>query len=254
MDFSKYIKDFESDTLYYGDKNFITNSQLGKLEHSPAKLEHYRKYGQDDTNALLFGRAFHLNILEPEKYKEQVISYDGTRRGKAWDEFKAGNDDKTIITQGETRSLLKMREKLLSIPRVVNLLSGGKAEIVNCWEDGDTGVYCKGKTDYYKEENGVKIMVDIKTTQNHTMNSFRGSCMKYGYDRQSAFYLDGFGADEFWFIVIEKTEPYDVGIYMCSKEFIEYGREKYKNLLNLYDHYFIKQEKEIKDYYVESIL
>ena len=34
----------------------------------------------------------------------------------------------------------------------------------------------------------------------------------------------------------------------------EYGREKYKNLLNLYDHYFIKQEKEIKDYYVESIL
>ena len=86
------------------------------------------------------------------------------------------------------------------------------------------------------------------------MNSFKGSCMKYGYDRQSAFYLDGFDADEFWFIVIEKTEPYDVGIYMCSKEFIEYGREKYKNLLNLYDHYFISQEKEIKDYYVESII
>ena len=254
MDFAKFIKDFQSDTLYYGDKNFITNSQLGKLEHSPAKLEHYRLYGQDDTNALLFGRAFHQNILEPEKYREQVISYDGTRRGKAWDEFKESNNNKTIITKGEERSLIKMREKLYSIPRVVNLLSNGVAEVVNCWEDNDSGVYCKGKTDYYKEENGRKILVDIKTTQNHTINSFRGSCFKYGYDRQSAFYLDGFGADEFWFIVIEKTEPFDVGIYMCSEEFVTGGRNKYKDLLYVYNEYFIRQNKEINDYYVESII
>jgi len=254
MDFSKYIKNFDSDSIYYGDKNFITNSQLGKLAHSPAKLEHYRKYGQEDTNALLFGRAFHQNILEPEKYKEQVISYDGTRRGKAWEEFKSSNSDKTIITKGEERSLIKMRDKLYSIPRVVGLLSGGKSEIVSCWEDNDTGVYCKGKADYYKDENGRKILVDIKTTQDHTQRSFMGSCYKYGYDRQSAFYMDGFGADEFWFIVIEKTEPFDVGIYMCSDEFVEYGRSKYKELLNIYDSYFIKQEKEINDYYVESIL
>jgi len=254
MDFAKYIKGFDSDAIYYGDKNFITNSQLGKLAHSPAKLESYRMYGQDDTNALLFGRAFHQNILEPEKYKEQVISYDGTRRGKVWDEFKLNNSDKTIITKGEERSLLKMRQKLYSIPRVVGLLSGGEAEIVNCWEDSDTGVYCKGKTDYIKEENGRKILVDIKTTQDHSQRAFMGSCYKYGYDRQSAFYMDGFEADEFWFIVIEKTEPFDVGIYMCGDEFVGGGRGKYKNLLNIYDHYFIKQEKEINDYYVESIL
>ena len=254
MNFDKYIKEFQSDALYYGDKNFITNSQLGKLAHSPAKLEHYRQYGQDDTNALLFGRAFHQNILEPDKYKEQVISYDGTRRGKAWDEFKLGNSGKTIITQVENKSLLKMRKKLLSIPRVSNLLSGGVAEVVNCWVDEDTGVYCKGKTDYVKDENGRKILVDIKTTQNHAISSFKGACMKYGYDRQSAFYLDGFGADEMWFIVIEKTEPYDVGIYMCSDEFVGFGRDKYKDLLNIYDTYFIKQEKEVNDYYVESII
>tara|TARA_R100000664_G_scaffold34129_2_gene54211 strand:- start:1684 stop:2448 length:765 start_codon:yes stop_codon:yes gene_type:complete len=254
MDFAKYIKNFDSDTIYYGDKNFITNSQLGKLAHSPAKLEHYRKYGQDDTNALLFGRAFHQNILEPKKYKDQVISYDGVRRGKAWDEFKLNNDDKTIITKGEEKSLHKMREKLLSIPRVKNLLSNGQAEVVNCWEDQDTGVYCKGKADYVKDENGRKIIVDIKTTQSHVMNEFRRSSLKYGYDRQSAFYLDGFGADEFWFIVIEKTEPFDVGIYMSSESFMEVGRTKYKELLNLYDTYFIKQDREINDYYVESIL
>jgi len=54
--------------------------------------------------------------------------------------------------------------------------------------------------------------------------------------------------------VIEKTEPFDVGIYMSSEGFMELGRTKYKELLNLYDTYFIKQDREINDYYVESIL
>ena len=254
MSFDKYIKEFESDAKYYGDKNFITSSQLGKLAQSPAKLEHYRKYGQEDTSALLFGRAFHLNILESEKFKDKISVFTGTRRGKVWDEFKEANEESTIITEKEYSSIERMREKLYSIPRVVNLLSSGVAEVVNCWSDDSTGVYCKGKADYVKNENGRTILVDIKTTQSHNENAFRGSCMKYGYDRQAAFYMDGFKADEFWFIVIEKTAPYDVGIYMCGDEFISMGRSKYQDLLKTYDYYFIKQEKEIKEYYNESIL
>jgi len=254
MDFTKYIKVFESDTKYYADKNFITSSQLGKLAHSPAKLENYRLYGQEDTNALLFGRAFHLNILEPDKFKNKVISFDGTRRGKVWEEFKNENSDKTIITKTEENTLMKMRKRLLSIPRVKNLLTGGDSEVVNCWEDSDTGVYCKGKADYIKDENGRKILIDIKTAQDHKENSFKGSCWKYGYDRQSSFYMDGFVADEFWFIVIEKTDPFDIGIYMCGDEFINNGRQKYKDLLYTYDEYFIKQNREITEYYIETIL
>ena len=255
MDFKKHIESFKNDSEYYGDKNFITSSQLGKLAHSPAKLEYYRLYGQDDTNALLFGRAFHMNVLEREKFKENVIAYEGaTRRGKAWEEFKQENEGKTIITQGEMRNVNIMRNKLRSIPRVADLLNGGEAEVVNCWQDSDTGVLCKGKADYIKNDNGRKIIVDIKTTQDHKEYPFRGSCNKYGYDRQSAFYLDGFEADEFWFIVIEKTEPFDIGVYMCSDEFLSTGRDKYKGLLNLYNEYFIKQDKEITDYYIETIL
>ena len=133
MDFKKHIELFKNDSKYYGDKNFITSSQLGKLNQSPAKLEHYRLYGQDDTNALLFGRAFHMNVLETEKFKEDVIAYEGaTRRGKAWEEFKQENEGKTIITKGEMRNVTIMRNKLQSIPRVAELLTGGEAEVVNC--------------------------------------------------------------------------------------------------------------------------
>ena len=83
MNFEKQIEIFsKSDTEYYGDKNFITNSQLGKLAKSPKILEHYRKYGQDDTSAVLFGRAMHMAVFEPDKFSEHVIRYEGkVRRG-----------------------------------------------------------------------------------------------------------------------------------------------------------------------------
>ena len=86
MDFKKQIDLFsKSDSEYYGDKNFITNSQLGKLAKSPKALEHYRKYGQADTTALLFGRAMHMAIFEPDKFSNDIVTFEGkVKRGKAW--------------------------------------------------------------------------------------------------------------------------------------------------------------------------
>ena len=256
MDFKKQIDLFsKSDAEYYGDKNFITNSQLGKLAKSPKALEHYRQYGQPETNALIFGRAMHMAIFEPDKFLKEVIVYEGkTRRGKAWEEFKESNKDNTIISASEGETIKRMRDKLYSLPKIKELVTDGDAEVVNCWQDEDTGVYCKGKSDMIKEMNGLKVLVDLKTCQEHNEDYFRKSCVKYGYDRQSAFYTDGFKAEEFWFEAIEKPGPFDIGLYMCSPEFIEYGRMKYKKLLEQYNDYFIRQEGDINNYYIESIL
>ena len=147
-----------------------------------------------------------------------------------------------------------MREKLYSIPRIVNLLSNGEAEIVNCWIDEDTGVYCKGKTDYVKEENGRKILIDIKTTQDHSQRAFMGSCYKYGYDRQSAFYMDGFGCDEFVFITQEKERPYNVSIFYAGDEFIERGRHEYKYLLDIYKKFFIDNDAIVEEHLIIETL
>ena len=86
------------------------------------------------------------------------------------------------------------------------------------------------------------------------INEFRRSSLKYGYDRQSAFYGDGFKAERFIFIVIEKSAPYNIGIYECSAEFIEEGREKYKNLLSQYKEYFIDKAKDPYEHIHEGLL
>ena len=254
--YDKYIKEFVSDEAYYSDFNFITNSQLGLIKKSPATYQHYRDYPslRPQTKALNFGRAFHMCMLEPEKFDEKVIQEpDVNKRTKAgreeYEEFVKENEDNTILTSAEHKSLMGMRNRLFSCHEAVDLLSGGVAEQVSVWKDKETGIECKCKADYWNKDK--RILVDIKTTQGANMNEFRGSAYKYGYDRQSAFYSDGFKADDFVFIVIEKGAPYNIGIYYSGEEFISDGRSKYSQLLNTYKHYFIDK---VQDPYEHTYL
>jgi len=240
------IKKFASDEVYYSDYSFVTNSQLGLIKKSPATYQYYRENPSDRpiTKALNFGRAFHMCMLEHDKYeKEVVVEPDVNKRTKAgkeeYQKFLTLHNGMTILSTDEYQSLTGMRNKLTSSIEAMELLSGGIAEQVNVWNDPDSHVSCKGKADYWNKERN--ILVDIKTTQDSSPEGFKGSAYKYGYDRQASFYLDGFGADQFWFIVIEKSAPYNMAIYNCSDEFLAGGRTKYKTLLDMYNYYFIQK-------------
>ena len=244
---------FQFDENYYSDTEFISNSMLGLLKKSPKELARFFEKGSPPTQAMEFGRAFHLAILEPQVFSEQVVVYSGkTKRGKAWDEFCQENEGKTIITEIEFECIKGMENVLFSNKDIARKLHGNK-EVPMVWQDPLSSVLCKGKVDII---NGGQI-VDIKTTQDASFEAFRRSAYKYGYNRQSAFYLDGFGAKSFVFIVIEKKAPYNVGVYHCSNDFIDSGREEYSRLLMDYRKYFSDADLnnyEIKNYYHQGIL
>ena len=245
--YEQFIKKFASDEAYYSDFDFITNSQMGLIKKSPATYDFFRNNPnlRPETKALNFGRAFHMCMLEPDKFDERVVKEpEGinkrTKVGKEeYQKFLEENKDNTVLSGDEYKSLIGMRNRLFSSHECMEYLSGGKSEQVGVWKDEDTDILCKCKADYWID--GKKILVDIKTTQDSSFYGFKGSAYKYGYDRQSAFYGDGFGAEEFIFIVIEKTAPYNIGFYRTSSEFIEEGRQKYKELLTIYKDVFIKE-------------
>ena len=244
---------FLDDNNYYSDTEFISNSMLGKLKSSPKELARYFEKGSVTTPAMTFGRAFHLAILEPEVFPTQVAIYDGkTKRGKAWDEFSELNKDKDIITEIEFECIKGMENAFFGNEDIVKLLVG-KKEVPMVWEDSLSSVKCKGKVDIINND----IIVDIKTTQDASFEGFRRSAYKYGYNRQASYYLDGFEAKEFIFVVIEKKAPYNIGVYHCSNDFIDSGGEEYTSLLMEYKKYFIDgspNNNEIINYYETGIL
>ena len=255
MSLDSFIKKIEDDSFYYSDYDFVTNSQLGliKKDVRTYKLMRDNPHLRTETMPMIFGRAYHVAMLEPNEFMDKVKVFNSaTRTTKGYKEFKAENiDAPTIILQKEYDRIMRMQDVLFSHNEVNDLLQPqGEREIANAWKDSDTNVFCKGKADY---RNG-KTLIDLKTTGDGSQWGFSGSCKKYGYDRQASFYMDGFGCDEFIFITQEKEMPYNVSIFYAGEEFIDRGRDEYKYLLDIYRRFFIDNEQSVDEHLIMETL
>jgi hypothetical protein len=255
MSLDSLINKLKSDSFYYSDYEFVTNSQLGLIKKDVRTYKMMRDNPdlREETLPMIFGRAYHIAMLEPNDFNKKVkVCYGSTRATKVFKEFKKENKDcSTIILEKEYDKIMAMQDKLFQYSEIKSLLSlDGEREIANAWQDDDIGVYCKAKADY-KNKN---VLIDLKTTMDSSIQSFGVSCRKYGYDRQASFYLDGFNCNIFIFIVQEKEPPYNVSVFTAGKDFIEQGRDEYKYLLDVYRRYFIDNEESIDDFLIKGIL
>ena len=255
MSLDKFIKKLVDDSFYYSDYEFVTNSQLGLIKKDVRTYKMMRDNPElnKETMPMIFGRAYHVAMLEPNDFNNKVLVFNSaTRTTKGFKEFKENNPKaSTIVLQKEYDKIMYMQDVLFSHSEVRDLLqSEGEREIANAWKDDDTNVFCKGKADY---RNG-KLLVDLKTTADGSFHGFSNSCKKYGYDRQSAFYMDGFGCDEFVFITQEKERPYNVSIFYAGDEFVERGRQEYKYLLDIYRRFFIDNDEIVEQHLIMETL
>ena len=234
------MKQFNTDEEYYGDWDYVTNSQLGYLNKGWEYYEMMKQGGKIDSPSLRFGNLVHTLILEPKLFQDKfiVINPDdrpepsksmASKLNKAW-KAKMEERDGIVINMDQYNLALNLRDKLLRLDEVKSILDNSEKEVAKCWVDFNTMQNCIGKADIVID-NG-DMLVDIKTTSK-PVSEFRKSAYRYNYHRQAAFYLDGFGAKEFMFIVIETQEPYQVGVFRCSENFIDQGRQEYISLIEM---------------------
>jgi hypothetical protein len=232
------MKTFKTDQDYYNDWEYITNSQLGYLKKGREYYEMMKQGGKIDSPALRFGNLLHTLVLEPKTYQDKFVVFNpedrpeptksmASKLNKAWKET-VENRDGIVVNLEQYNRALAMRDKLLRHKEITDILDNSTKEVAKSWIDFNTMINCKGKADIVV--NGGDMLVDLKTTSK-PITDFRKSAYRYSYHRQAAFYLDGFGAKEFVFIVIETNEPHQIGIFRCSDNFIEQGREEYISLL-----------------------
>ena len=225
---------------YFKNKS-ANNSRLKVLlDKTPAHLKHeIENESNDETTALIIGRALHCIMLEGNKafYDAFIISPKFDKRTKvgkeAFAEFEQLAGNKTILNESDAGLIFNLEFALKSNETVVDLLSTGEGEkelygTLN-------GVNCKAKLDWYR--NG--IIVDLKTTENASARGFGNSCAKYHYDMQAAFYSDlarecGLDVQHFIFIVVEKTAPYLTSVFVVPEHVIENGRRKYQHALKIW--------------------
>jgi exodeoxyribonuclease VIII len=256
---SNFIKSVNiiSDTSDYYNLDAISVSGMKKIKQSPAHFKNHEEI--EPTDAMIFGSAYHMYVLEPKKFEEQYYIFDdsaicmaligdgyksprATKDYKAWQESEMriiGN--KSVINKAVFERIKEMKSRLFQHPYAKMLLTNGLAEVgysgTIATDAGEINI--KFKPDYVKTEK--RIVVDLKTAADASIDGFTKAAADQDYHIQAAFYsdmLEHIAGDKraysFIFIAQEKTLPYAFNLFECSPQFISQGRYEYELLLQLY--------------------
>lgn len=254
----------DANDQYHADTTRISKSGCDKINRSPA---HYwanyldpDREPREETKAFFTGSLLHTDILEPGEIEKKYIVLPADapgrdclrhRNAKApspetlkniawWDRWLEQYGDKIIIDAKLWTRAQRIRDRVMNHSAARWLLERPAiTEVAHTWEDLYTGAPCKCKPDRRLHEDF--LLVDLKSTEDASVDGFSKSVLNYRYDVQGAFYLDGFNSgpapilhDDFIFIAVEKEPPFAVGVYRLPDEAVEIGREKYMRNLNTY--------------------
>ena len=223
----------------YHANDAISHSKLELFRRRP--ISYYRRFiaktvaRPEPTEAFRLGSAAHCAVLEPTTFWDRyALRPEGidrrTKDGKiAFAEFESANAGKTIITQEENNAVCEMVVAARLHPLASELLAAGQPEL--SWRVEPTGgMALQCRTDWFNPAGcelsaGRPYVADLKTVESLDADAFRNferACFNFGYHRQSGFYLPliteilGSPVFDFFFVAVEKCEPYGVAVYRLS--------------------------------------
>lgn len=233
------------DDFYYGylGKNALSSSSLKNILKSPKIYKEVIENGQDESQALRSGKLFHWMILEPEKMEDLHIVEVASKNTKAYKQACLEHDN--VFTRKEVADMEILAEVIKKNTKAMEILKDSKVEIPAI--KMIKGIAFRGKADILRKDE----IVDLKTTTD--VANFKWSAYKYGYDLQAYLYLKLFPeVKKFRFLCIDKATK-DIGIFECSEEFLDSGRQKLERGISEYKKFF-KNGESIDDYTIEGVL
>lgn len=211
----------------------LDRTNFSALKHMARSPAHYlaAKKEPRDSASMKRGRAVHIACLEPHKFKDEVVVFDGDRRaGKAWEAFEAAHASKEILTAKEYAVVEASACAVRTSPLAMKYLQDGQAEQTILWEH--MGFQLKARLDWISP----LALADLKSTKDASLDGFGREVMTYQTLPQCAWYRDAheFVTGErrpFVLIPVEATYPHAVQVYKISEAQLELGRFVYRGWL-----------------------
>jgi len=252
-----------SNAEYHGMTKYEGSS---KVRNAYKSIKEYLKPHGEPTTDQKFGTMFHSFFLEPANYEREYYFIEMSERPNPDSTMTEGKNKQWLANHkiiAGSRELVKsdnlermegMRESLLSYTK------GGRfpvREIMACSTfeqsyliDEFNGVSAKCRPDI---DNALGLW-DLKTCKSASEQACIKAIENFRYDIQAAWYIDVYEAvtgirKPFYFMFVEKTEPFDCFIMELNEDWIEVGRRDYfKALERIIDYNKTKHIKGYMDY------
>lgn len=199
---------------------------------APVRFSHLRAYGRSaahglyartherkPTAAMELGTAVHAMMFATQP----VAGFDGTRRGKAYDEFCAAAEPGTLVlAASDYHRACNMADALESSPTAKAALTGKAEETLHFrWMGRD----CRATPDV----RGDGFVTDLKTTTSADPNRFRWHALKMAYHAQLRMQQIGcmFAKNErpanAYIVAVEVDPPHTVTVFDLTARALEEG-------------------------------
>lgn len=208
----------------------------------------------DDLKAALKDAGEKVSGTKPELIERlKAVRPDAKIADELKHQYAVSNAGRTIISIQERDQLYAMRDAVMANPAANSILTGCKyvTEHSVYARDPETGETRRVRPDLWRFDG---IVSDLKTTDDASPEGFARSIAKWGYDVQHPYYLDTLNlaieqegdahqgmlpphpvvATAFVFVVVEKTFPHAVQVYVLDDDSVALGRAKYRNSLDRY--------------------
>jgi hypothetical protein len=226
----------------------VNVSSLVPFERSAAHAREQMVHPKAPTDAMNFGTAFHMAVLEPERFESSyVVPIKVDRRtnvGKAaWAAFEAEHGAKACLDAEDFRSIIVMRDAIWLHPVASALLRGGLAEACIVFVEPETGLLCKALIDHIGEFDGWTWVADLKSCADASRYAFSRTTKTLQYAPRAAFYVDGCNIvapreRRFVWLAVEKPAPLStfapIAFYECDVDALAAGRARYMRWLRNY--------------------
>jgi len=218
------IYDGISNAAYHADPALGSTSLKTLATRTPAHYQHEKAHPKF-SDAFTLGTAAHSLILEDDVFSIVEVKAENwlTKAAKEAKAEALAAGKQPLLTK-EVQQIIAMRDAVMAHPIARDLFTGHKAEQSVFWDEG--GLTLKCRPDAWKPG----LLIDLKTTRDANPNEFGKTAHEYGYHQSAAHYIDGVKAATgedlpFYFVLVEKTEPYLVSVVELDIEAINLGRQ-----------------------------
>lgn len=199
---------------------------------------------QDETSALIFGRAIHHLILgEPHFQKvfcEQPTEYEdpetgdtkkwhnGAKECKRWNGLRA-KENRYVLTKDEVENIRGTATALSADPLVQAGILNGLVERSLFWKDEKTGIWLKYRPDVIPTDSGD--VADLKTTTSVDWDDLEQWLYKFGYYQQGGLGREAFkrvldlDMTSFTLLFVEKDDPWSPRPVIVKEIDLEIGAQ-----------------------------
>lgn len=258
-----YLPNASDDVLFvdqinehdYRSAHGLNKTSLVKFMKSP---RHYLQSLHDEfeaTDSMRMGTALHSLVLRDDPTKHFAVKKkvdNRTKEGKEYSaQFEQDNKGKTIITEEQNelvQGMFKSLRKNERFSRMMDRFSHREVGIFANYNHPLGDFRIKGMLDAYIETEG--LIVDIKTSQDASLDLFKWDFKKYAYGLQQVHYTHLLGKTKmpfsnFVFVVVENKPPHEVAFYTLSMNDYLKTQDEWKMSMNYFGNLHSKQDFDI---------